>query len=80
MTILISSCLTHVSNLPCHRQQTDHRHNSSSHPPNSDERIPRLVALHPDIRLDRLSSLQEFQELLVGLAQVCSGEEGGSVR
>ena len=36
----------------------------------SNERIPRLVALHPSIRLDRLNGHREYQELLIGLAQV----------
>eukprot|EP00798_Chlamydomonas_sp_ICE-L_P014413 gene14413-20407_t len=35
-----------------------------------DEALPRLIALHPDVRLDKLLNLFQFVELLVGLAQV----------
>eukprot|EP00798_Chlamydomonas_sp_ICE-L_P003540 gene3539-13609_t len=35
-----------------------------------DDEVPLMLALHPDIRLDRLNGLQEYQELIIGLAQV----------
>lgn len=34
---------------------------------------PKLIALHPRIRLEQTNGWQEFQQILVGLAQVCWG-------
>eukprot|EP00798_Chlamydomonas_sp_ICE-L_P012380 gene12380-15572_t len=38
--------------------------------PLSDERVPRLLALHPDIDLNKLKSMKEWQELVIGLSQI----------
>eukprot|EP00798_Chlamydomonas_sp_ICE-L_P011663 gene11663-34373_t len=40
------------------------------HRPNSDERVPKLLALHPQVNLALLTSPKEYQEILIGLAQV----------
>eukprot|EP00798_Chlamydomonas_sp_ICE-L_P010222 gene10221-8139_t len=40
--------------------------------PNSDQRVPSVLALHPSVRLDRLGSLEEYQELIIGMSQVAT--------